>query len=295
MTVWVTGANGQVGRCLRRLFLTPETDGYAFLDRDDLDVSSESAVHRLAELVPPRAIINLAAYTNVNKAEDEVEAALNVNGLGPKNLADVARQCDATLVHVSTDYVFDGQKHEPYREDDPVNPQNVYGRSKLLGEEYVQEYCPKHVIIRTSWVFSEFAPNFLTAMTALGLSKESLRIVSDQVGGPTHADDLARVIWRCVDSQMTPADQYGLFHYSGQPFVSWADFATEIFSELSRLGCGPVARVEPVKSSEYPQPARRPLNSRLDSSKIFAAYGIGESNWRQGMRRSIESVRSSLC
>ena len=220
---WVTGARGQVGRALQLLVQFQENQNYLFLTRASLDVTDLVAAQELAETNPPDCIINLAAYTDVNGAEDDRDKAYLVNSIGVKNLATIAAMHNAALIHISTDYVFDGTKSSPYVETDKTNPLNIYGKSKLKGEEYAQNLCPKLLIIRTSWIFSEFGKNFATTMINLLLKQTPVQVVADQLGGPTSARSLAAALYnlssRVIDDPTFK--QWGVFHFCQQPYASW--------------------------------------------------------------------------
>lgn len=285
MTIWVTGADGQVGRSLRAAVTLDEAPDYLFLTRHNLDITDAKAIEQLALTIPPSCIVNLAAYTRVDQAESEPDEAMRVNGYAVKLLAQISERYQAPLIHISTDYVFDGSKEGSYCEADATNPLNVYGRTKVAGEYFAKHQCSRHLIIRTSWVFSEFESNFLTTILRLGQERETLSVVSDQVGGPTYAGDIACLIKQLIpllESRRLPS---GVVHFGGSPFVSWATFASEIFDCATRLGildCVPT--VKPIESIEYPSAAKRPKNSRLGVGLLKTTPGVkSESNWREAL------------
>lgn len=285
MTVWVTGADGQVGRSLRAAVTLEEAPSYLFLTRHDLDITDDGAIQRLVSRVPPSFIVNLAAYTRVDQAESEPNEAMQVNGYAVKLLAQAADRSEVPLIHISTDYVFDGSKTEPYCETDVTNPMNVYGRTKLAGERYIRSLCSRYVIVRTSWVFSEFESNFLTTMLRLGKERETISVVSDQVGGPTYAGDIACLIKQLIPLLQSQRFPSGVLHFCGSPFVSWATFASEIFDCAARLGIlARVPTVKPIESAKYPTAAMRPKNSRLLSSRCLQESRLPTCcKWRSRM------------
>lgn len=283
LKVAVTGANGQVGRkVVEQLSQFVQLKAY---NRAELDVSDEQQVNYLLGQFSPDIIINAAAYTAVDRAEGEQEMADKQNHLAPMYLAKISEKLNAILIHISTDYVFDGLQETPYKESDITAPQNVYGCSKLNGELAVQTFCRKHIIIRTSWVFSEYGNNFVKTMLRLAESKSELSIVSDQLGGPTYAGDLAAAITKIVErvsaSQITP---WGIYHYCGLPYVNWFEFADAIFQasiEQQVIPHAPVLRS--IKSESYPTPAKRPAFSKLDCSKIASVFDISPSDWQSAL------------
>ncbi|MCF8780188.1 dTDP-4-dehydrorhamnose reductase [Vibrio sp. IRLE0018] len=285
MRVLIVGANGQLGRCLVRA-LHSEYPILA-LDRQQLDICDEQAIERVLATFQPQFVINAAAYTAVDKAQSEPESAYLVNEEGPKLLAQACHQHGSVFVHISTDYVFDGEKHGLYNEDDIPAPRNIYGMSKLAGERAVQHACTQHYILRTSWVFSEFGSNFVKTMLRLGAERSQLGIVSDQVGGPTYAGDIACVIARllkCFQSGK-PVD-YGLYHFSGMPHVSWFEFAQAIFSLAHQQGVlERSVQLKPLRTLEYPTAAARPMNSRLDSTKLRTSLQLEPSDWKAALNQ----------
>ncbi|MCL1036534.1 dTDP-4-dehydrorhamnose reductase [Shewanella submarina] len=288
MRIVVTGCQGQVGRCLvKRLNERSDIELYA-LDKTALNIVDGEQVSALLEKIAPDVIINAAAYTAVDKAEQEEDLAFAINCTGPENLAKAAKTNNALLLHISTDYVFDGVKAEPYQELDETNPQTVYGQSKLAGEKQIQLVGCRHVILRTAWVFEEHGHNFVNTMLKLA-TKPELGIVGDQLGGPTYADDIAAaLISMMIQIQTDKKACREIVHFSGAPHCSWFDFAEEIFNtaiNCGRLGSSPA--LKKIATVDYPLPASRPANSMLDCSKIKVVFGIEPSNWKLGLSKVI--------
>lgn len=279
----ITGANGQVGSQLVAQ-LQSKAEILA-ADRDTLDITDKQAVLQAAQTFRPHFIINAAAHTAVDKAESERDLAHAINCTGAENLALAAQNVGATILHISTDYVFDGKGETHYRETDPVAPQSVYGETKLAGEIAVQAACERHIILRTAWVFNEQGGNFVKTMLRLGASRDSLGVVADQFGSPTYAGDIAAaLIAICEQIHAGKTNAYGVYHFSGSPYVSWHGFAAEIFAQAVAQGVLPKAPVlNAIGTADYPTPASRPANSRLDCGKIQAAFGIEASDWRKAL------------
>ncbi|WP_137702848.1 dTDP-4-dehydrorhamnose reductase [Marimonas lutisalis] len=274
MTLLVFGQTGQVARELQRL--APDA---TFLGRAEADLSDPEACAAAIVAQAPHAVINAAAYTAVDRAEDEEELATRINGAAPGAMARACAGLGIPLVHISTDYVFDGAGDAPRRETDPVQPQNAYGRSKLAGERAVTEAGGPHGILRTSWVFSAHGNNFVKTMLRLSETRDALSIVEDQIGGPTPAADIAAA---CLDmAAQLSADpaKSGIYHFSGAPDVSWKDFAEAIFALAGRK-----VAVSGIPTKDYPTPAIRPLNSRLDCGATRTAFGIGRPDWRTALK-----------
>ena len=281
----IVGAQGQVGSCLREQASAQGWQSLA-VDRAELDITDPVAVSRLIADWQPQVILNAAAHTAVDKAESDVDASYAINRDGPAHLAAAAEAVGAVLLHISTDYVFAGDKEGLYVETDPVSPQGVYGASKLAGEQAVMAGCSRHLILRTAWVFGEHGNNFVKTMLRLAASRDSLGIVADQFGGPTYAGDIAAALLVMAQQALAPDfSQWGIYHFAGEPHVSWYDFANAIFHEASVQGV--LARLPAVKgiaTSDYPTPARRPANSKLDCQKIQQVFGIAPSDWRQALK-----------
>lgn len=279
MKVLVTGAMGQVGRCLVDILVMRKDLEVIALNRNTLDISKYQQVQSIVNSINPDVIINAAAYTAVDAAENDIEQCEKVNYIGPKNLAKAAEISKTLLIHISTDYVFDGMKLEPYNEEDETNPQGTYGKSKLNGELAIEEYCSRYAIIRTSWVFSEYGSNFLKTMLRLGAEKSELCVVGDQLGAPTYAGDLAEVLVAVMDKLAHGGEELsGVYHYSGFPYVTWYQFAHEIFSLDTQLVKKP--KLVEIETRELSFSAPRPANSRLDCKKIRTYFGVTPSNWK---------------
>ena len=283
MKILVTGAMGQLGREISKLADSTEhtyiyTDVRAHEGVAELDVTDAEAVNAAVQGVD--VIVNCAAYTDVNKAESDAEAAHKVNALAPAVLAEAAKAAGAMLIHVSTDYVFDGQANVPYTEDAARNPLGVYGRTKMEGEDAIVNSGCRHLIFRTSWLYSTTGKNFFLTMSELTASKSELKVVVDQVGTPTYAYDLAYLITYIIEENLL--DRNGVYNYSGEGVCSWYDFATEICSLM-----GHTCRIVPCRSEEYPTPAERPHYSVLDKSKVKRDFGIEVPYWRQSLAMAV--------
>ncbi|MDA0961362.1 MAG: dTDP-4-dehydrorhamnose reductase [Proteobacteria bacterium] len=280
MTVLVFGQSGQVGSELARL--APDA---RVLSRAEADLSDPQACDRAIRHLKPRAVINAAAYTAVDRAETEMDLAHIINGNTPGAMARAAREIGAVFVHISTDYVFDGSGDRPWRPDDPTAPINAYGQTKRQGEEAVRAAGGVHAILRTSWVFSAFGQNFLKTMLRLGDSRPALSVVGDQVGGPTPAASIAVACLTIAERLHDRPDLTGTYHFSGAPDVSWHGFARAIFG-----ASGQTPEVTAIPSSDYPTPATRPMNSRLDCSATETAFGIPRPDWRIGLRQVLSEL-----
>jgi len=281
MKILLTGANGQLGRCFQDRL--PEGWQIEALGSAELDISNASQVEAVIAAWKPDAIVNAGAYTGVDKAESEPEVAARVNTQGPKNLALAARAIGAKLIHVSTDYVFDGQGTQPYLETDPTAPLGVYGKTKLDGEHAVQSVLPDAAIIRTAWVFSEYGNNFVKTMVKLSEKRDALGIVSDQRGCPTYAGDLATAIIKLLEQNAAG----GIYHYGGSREVSWFEFADRIFDvAVSQGRIEKKPALSAVTTEQYPTPAKRPAYSVLDGKKI-KALGISLSDWDKALTEII--------
>lgn len=282
MRVLITGGQGQVGCCLTKQLSEYDSAIVLSLDKEDLDITSQDAVRAITQDFQPTIIINAAAHTAVDKAEDEVELSYAINRDGPKFLAEAAQEVGAAILHISTDYVFEGNKDGKYRETDITNPQGVYGASKLAGEEAVELACDKHIILRTAWVFGEHGNNFVKTMLQLGATRDELSVVGDQFGGPTYAGDIANALID-IAKRISQGEsiEYGIYHYSGLPHVNWYQFAGEIFDSAVVQG---VLTKKPnlisITTEQYPTPAKRPSNSRMSTQKITDAFNIEASDWK---------------
>ena len=278
--ILVTGANGQLGSELRKAGFTA-LDEVFYTDVADLDITDKKAVEVFVRSKEIDTIVNCAAYTAVDRAEEEPELAARINTEAVRNLAEVAAEEGCLLIHISTDYVFDGTATEPYTEKSAVNPQSVYGRTKLAGEKAVRASGCLAIIIRTAWLYSGYGNNFVKTMLRLAREKGELKVVADQVGTPTCAADLAAAIVRMLGDESV-ADKTGIYHFSNEGVCSWFDFAREIVS-LSGMRC----EVVPLTTEEYPTKAKRPAYSVLDKTKIKREFGVEVPDWKESLRREM--------
>lgn len=282
MRIAVTGRTGQVACALAERAADRDDVEIVTVGRPEMDLSDPRSVADAMAAVRPDAIISAAAYTAVDKAESEESLALAINATGAGAVAQAAARLGVPVLHLSTDYVFDGRKTTPYVEDDPVNPLGAYGRTKLAGERAVAAATPDHAIFRTAWVYSPYGGNFVKTMLRLGGERDGLRVVADQLGNPTSALDIADALITAANAMRdAPGDSglRGIFHLSGEGETHWADFARTIFANSVRLG-GPFATVEDIATADYPTPAARPANSRLDKTKVRVRFGIILPDWR---------------
>ncbi len=282
--ILVTGCNGQLGRELQRLgTISPHT--YLFTDLEELDVTDRRAVLDYVTREKIDLAVNCAAYTQVERAEEEESLAEVVNAVAAGNLAEAMRTVGGTLFHISTDYVFAGDGNIPLTEEMPVNPQNAYGRTKLHGEEAIIVSGCNAIIIRTAWLYSEWGRNFLKTMLHLTAQQETVSVVFDQIGTPTYAGDLALFIFSIIESERYEGNE-GIYHFSNEGVCSWFDFAVEIAEAAGHDHC----RIVPCRSSEYPSKAQRPAYSVLDKSKIKRTFDVEIPHWRESMRYCIERI-----
>jgi dTDP-4-dehydrorhamnose reductase len=294
MKVLVTGREGQLVRSLIERSQNRDGISLAALGRPDLDLGTPGSAADAIARFAPDVVINAAAYTAVDQAEDEPDAAFRINGDAAGEVAAAARKAGARIIHISTDYVFDGQGEGAYAEDAPVCPLGVYGRSKLAGEEQVRSNNPDHVIVRTAWVYSPFGKNFLKTMVALGQTRDLVTVVADQYGNPTSALDLADGLLAIID-RWSGGETVGLgetYHLAGTGFASWYEFAGTIFAELRALGL-PSAEVQPLRTVDWPTKAVRPQNSRLDGSKFRRDIGFAMPDWQASTREVIARLAAS--
>ncbi|OEF47207.1 dTDP-4-dehydrorhamnose reductase [Vibrio splendidus] len=285
MRVLITGCYGQVGSCLTQQLANDKSITVLALDREHLDITNQDAVNAAVAEFEPSIIINAAAHTAVDKAEEEVDLSYAINRDGPKYLAEAAQSVGAAILHISTDYVFEGNKSGEYVETDATNPQGVYGESKLAGEIAVAQACDKHILLRTAWVFSESGNNFVKTMLRLGENRDALSIVGDQFGGPTYAGDIANTLIQ-IAQKITQGDavDYGVYHYSGLPHVSWFDFADTIFDVAVKQGVlANKPSLTSITTDQYPTPAKRPSNSRLSTEKITLVFSVKASDWKAAL------------
>lgn len=290
MNILVLGASGQVGHALMRASW-PVGSHVVGLARPVVDLRDPTSLERAMTEHAPALVVNATAYTAVDKAENDQDAAFAINRDGPAHLAALCAARNAALIHISTDYVFDGAKPSPYVEDDPVAPINVYGASKEAGEAAVRATTPRHVILRTSWVYAAHGSNFVKTMLRLGRERAELGVVADQTGAPTAANDIAAAILRIVTRiQEQPDDvPWGTYHLTGTGETTWFGFAERIFERLEREE-GRRPTVKPIATIDYPTPARRPINSRLDGSRLRAAFGVTPPHWTDSLDRVLDEL-----
>jgi len=287
MRILVTGKNGQLGRSIHKVVGNNEkTDEFIFVGREELDLNSENSIsHYFDNNDIFDIIINCAAYTAVDKAEEEQDLANQVNHLAVAQLAQIAKNQQAKLIHISTDYVFDGESDIPYVETNETNPINVYGKTKLAGEKALQEAMPTDaIIIRTSWVYSEYGNNFVKTMLKLGKERGELNVVDDQIGSPTYATDLAEAILKIINNEdfKTKEQSIEVYHYSNTGEISWHEFAQEIF-KIAKIDC----RANPIKTEYYPMLARRPMNTIMDINKIMKHFDLDVIFWKGSLKKTL--------
>ncbi|MDH4570334.1 dTDP-4-dehydrorhamnose reductase [Pseudomonas sp. BN414] len=288
MKILVTGNSGQVARELQ-LALAGKA-AVVSLGRDRLDLAHPEQIRQQVRALAPDLLINAAAYTAVDQAETDAEAAVAINATAPGVLAEEAAALGIPLFHYSTDYVFDGAKHGRYVEDDPTQPLGVYGTSKLAGEQAIQAVGGQYLILRTSWVYSLHGRNFLLTMQRLLQEREELRVVDDQVGAPTWAGSIAQATAQLIDQWQAGNRHWGVYHLTNRGETSWFGFASAIADQLKAAG-KPCARLLPIPSSEYPTPARRPLNSRLDGRKLANDWQVALPDWRIALAECLRQPR----
>ncbi len=279
MVILVTGANGQLGQAIQFVASDYEDCQFIFASSQDLDITNQTNVNQFFEHNKIDFCINAAAYTAVDKAESDVEKATLVNVDGPKNLAIACKKHQAKLIHISTDFVFDGSADKPYLETDTTNPLGVYGQTKLDGENAIIENFSDYFIVRTSWVYSQFGNNFMKTMLRLASERDSLNIVSDQIGSPTNAVDLAKATLSIIKSN---SSAYGIYNFSNEGTASWFDFAKEIFNVNDVC-----IEVNPIPTEAFPTPAKRPKYSVLDKTKIKETFNIEIKSWQQALLQTI--------
>ncbi len=287
MKILITGAYGQLGNEIKVLSENFRDWDFIFTDVDSLDITNENAVVEFFQQKRPDFVVNCAAYTAVDKAETDKETAFNINAAAPGNLAKAAKLVSAKIIHISTDYVFDGNSFLPLTEEKKENPTGVYGKTKLEGEQNCIKENPEAVIIRTSWLYSSFGNNFAKTMLRLGKEREALNVVYDQVGTPTYAADLATAILFIVEVSAKDPVKFvpGIYHYSNEGVASWFDFSKAIF-EISGLKC----KVIPVLSEEFPSPTKRPNYSVLNKSKIKNTFALEIPYWRDSLKDCIDKM-----
>lgn len=285
MKILVTGGNGQLGMSLRKA-AEDSKDSYVFTDVAELDITDKDAVMRAVAEGGFDVIVNCAAYTNVDKAESDEEMAELLNAQAVANLAEAIKQTDGTLIHISTDYVFGGSNgNTPRREDEAVNPTGVYGKTKLHGEEAIAASGCKALIIRTAWLYSEYGKNFVKTMLNLTSTKPELKVVFDQAGTPTYAQDLAGAIVTIIDGRHLDGNE-GIYHYSNEGVCSWYDFAKMI----AKMGGNNSCNIQPCHSDEFPSPVKRPAYSVLDKTKIKERFGLEIPYWTESLEKCVNNL-----
>ena len=279
----VTGSNGQLGSCIQLIAQGYKELNIDFFSSSELDITSEEQISSLFTQTSIDYVINCAAYTNVEQAEKEPEKAYQVNTEGVRLLAEACKENDAVLIHISTDYVFDGSKSTPYTEEDIPNPINEYGKSKLAGEEFVQQILDQYFIIRTSWLYSQFGKNFFKTILEKSKTQDKLTIVDSEIGTPTNANDLAKFIFNliCLNSK-----DYGIYHYSNEGQATWYDFAYKILDISGKL-----ANIKLVNTDYYPTFAKRPRYSVLDKSLIFGTFNSEISSWEKSLAECLKGLK----
>lgn len=294
MRVLICGAGGQVGTALQQY--APTGWQLHALSHSELDITEPQLLQHSCQDIQPHLIINAAAYTAVDLAEQQTERAHAINAEGALHLALAAKSVGAALIHLSTDYVFDGQQATPYKEDDLCAPLNQYGQSKLAGEEHISRIWEQHIILRSSWIFSAQAPNFVNSILRLSHQRDELQVVNDQIGCPTSAKQLAQAIW-LIATHLQQHQQlpWGIYHYRGTPACSWYEFAQQIIQRASYLKLlATPPKVTPIPSQDYPTPAQRPHYSILDCQKLQHTLGINSTDWRQDLDQVLLDLHQAL-
>ena len=295
MVVLVTGANGQLGQSIQFIANQYPNVQFIYTDYQELDITNFESCHTVFAKYKPQFCINTAAYTAVDKAESESDKAHLINAVGPENLAKVCKEFNTILVHISTDFIFDGTSKVPYLETDIPNPKSIYGQTKLDGEIAIQKNWEKHFIVRTSWVYSQFANNFMKTMLRLASERDNLSVVNDQIGTPTNAVDLAEVLMVIIVSSFKFASpvrfhsgqvsSFGIYNFSNEGQCSWYDFANEIFHQK-----GIKIDLKPIPTSAYPTPAKRPAYSVLDKTKIKNTFNLEIKNWQMSLEKCLNQL-----
>ena len=296
MKVIVLGKDGQLGQCLSQQLSSSalESNIAAFtaqlFAKSECDLSNFQQLYEMFLTHAPDVIINAAAYTAVDAAEDNAELADTLNHKAVSHLATLCKDFDSTLIHISTDYVFDGRGKLPYAEDEPTAPQGLYGKTKLLGENAITASKCKHIIIRSAWIFSEHGSNFLKTMLRLGGEREHISVVDDQLGSPTYAQDLARAIIATLPYIAGNKCSWGIYHYAGNSVVSWFEFAQQIFSSAQSLGLKIPKTLTAIQTAEYPTPVPRPAYSALNSKLFTQTFAIDASDWRAAVNKTLTKI-----
>ncbi|MBO7048750.1 MAG: dTDP-4-dehydrorhamnose reductase [Spirochaetia bacterium] len=284
MNILITGANGQLGNEIHNLEKDSKNN-YFFTSRENLDITDKGRIQKYISDNRIEIIINCAAYTAVEKAEEEFKRADLVNHIAVKNLAEVSKENSVFLIHISTDYVFGGVGNLPYKEDDIANPLGIYGKTKFAGEQAIKDIGCKALIIRTAWLYSSFGNNFVKTMIRLISEKESIKVVYDQIGSPTYAGDLAKIIIDIVETRKY-IDNEGIYHFTNEGVISWYDFAVEIANQVNNIKC----RILPCRSDEFPTKVKRPAYSVLDKAKIKETFNIDIPYWKESLTKCIKKI-----
>jgi len=292
MKVLITGANGQLGRELLRLGHTADFEVYS-LTRQQLDITNEIRIQQVFKRISPSLVINAAAYTHVDRAENEPELAFAVNQNGPAYLARYCADNQLALIHISTDYVFDGTKGRPYQEDDPITPLGVYGQSKAQGEAAVRSILSNHIIVRTSWLYGVYGHNFVKTILKLASEKKDLRVVDDQLGSPTCAADLAKAVLT-ISGKIGANEKFdwGTYHYCGKGITSWHGLAEKIIELAAPYIALKTRQVTAITTAEWPTPVKRPPYSVLDCTRLKSQFGIKPEPWQQSLQQTIAGIFS---
>lgn len=283
-TVLVLGSNGQLGQCLQEVLTDTDTFDYVFKRSREVDITDRVAIDACFAKYQPDYCINAAAYTAVDKAEEEKEQAYAVNQQGVAKIAESCKKYESICIHISTDFVFPGNLARPLNEEDEVQPINVYGASKLAGEEVLREIWKKHIIIRTSWLFSEYETNFLKTMAKLAQQDKAVKVVNDQIGTPTYAGDLAILIHKMIKEPIP----FGTYHFSNEGVASWYDFAYEVFSWYGKQEI-----LHPISTSDYPTPAKRPAFTVLNKQKLKQSIEIAIPHWKESVQKCLEKLKTT--
>jgi dTDP-4-dehydrorhamnose reductase len=285
MIALVSGKNGQLGKELQDIASSVENFQFIFFDKEELNIADEVALQNIFQKYSPSFFINCAAYTVVDKAETEKAKAYQINAEAVGNIAKQCNQFNTTLIHISTDYVFDGKATKPYKEEDKTNPVNYYGYTKLKGEELALQNNPNTIIIRTSWVYCKYGNNFVKTMLRLMTERKEINVVNDQVGSPTYARDLAEAIIQIVNRESSNVKASHIFHFSNEGIISWYDFAVAI-KEIKQLDC----IVNPIPTTSYPTPAKRPSYSVFDKTKIVNTFNIQLKSWKGSLKECLAQL-----
>jgi dTDP-4-dehydrorhamnose reductase len=293
MSIVLLGSQGQLGLAIQLLARQKNIVIHA-LSRQQLDINDAAQLKQMFSAIKPKFLINAAAYTAVDLAERDVAQAMQLNAYAPEVIAKLCADYDCVLIHPSTDYIFDGASSSAYTEEDQPSPINIYGASKLLGEQLIQAACKKYIILRVSWVFSAQGKNFVKTILRLAQNKTELSVIDDQIGCPTAAAHIAAVIFRMINQLNVSSEFFGVYHYCDQPLTTWYHFAMQIAAEAKKYSSIRLEKIIPIASSEYPLPAKRPANSALNCSKIARVFNIDPSDWRLELARICQATLSEL-